>query len=197
MQRLGILTGTFDPVHRGHIELAKAAMAAGDLGRVLLMVNPVPEHKRGVTAFEQRIEMARLAVLGEPGLEVYSGVLAGKPQVAATFSALRRELAGYGLVFVMGVDTLVRLDRWSNVESVVKNATYMAARRNGAGDDSVAGLKARLGELGNALHVQLFDFEEAAGASSAQIRAATRAGGRSADLDPAVRDYIERNGLYR
>jgi len=194
--RLGILTGTFDPVHRGHIALAKAALVAGGLDGVLLMVNPAPEHKTGVAALADRLEMTRLAVADEPGLGVYDGVLAGEPQVAATFAALARELGSKSVVFVMGIDTLARLDRWPDVESVVKNATYLAARRGGVGDAEVAALRQRLGPLGSALRVQLFEFNEAAGASSAQVRAAVRAGEPTVDLDPMVRDFIERKGLY-
>lgn len=197
MKRVGLLSGTFDPVHQGHVELAQAAREAGGLDTVWLWVNAEPAHKSGVADYEHRLTMARLAVEREPGLRVYEGVAAREAQVAGAFAEVGRDLGADEVVFVLGIDTLMRLDRWDDVGSVVKSTTYMAAKRDGAGEASLAELRLRLGPLGEDLRVWMFEFERAADASSAYIREAMQAGKQPAFLDPRVRDYISHQQLYR
>ncbi|MDB5179023.1 MAG: nicotinic acid mononucleotide adenylyltransferase [Patescibacteria group bacterium] len=191
---IGLLTGTFDPVHLGHVALARAAMRECDLAEVWLLVNVASAHKAGVTAYEHRRAMAELAVAGEPGLRVedYRGLhtMAGFAQLMARYPDER-------FVFIVGMDTIGRLDSWEGFEFVVRNTSFAVAQRPGTGDE-LAALRGRLGdELGTMLDARVFTFADHTEASSRQAREALRRGEQSVELDERVREYVRQQGLYR
>jgi nicotinate-nucleotide adenylyltransferase len=195
--RAGVLTGTFDPIHLGHIALAEGAISQFDLDFVLIWVNAGAEHKSGVTAFGDRLAMARLAVAGHDRLRVYEGHAVLRPHVMSSFSSLERDYHGTQLVYLLGADTFATIDRWDELESVVKQATFGVARRPGAGTDAISQMRARLGELGEDLKAQTFDLAGHTQASSRKIREDIRAGRQPESLDPKVYDYIKAHNLYR
>lgn len=192
---IGLLPGRFDPVHRGHVALARAAMVAGDLREVWLLAAPEPWHKAVAADHGHRLAMLELAVAGEPGLRLVAPELRKVPHTLAGFGAVMAAHPSEEFVFILGMDALGRLDRWDDYESIVRTTTLMGARRTGTDEAVVADLRARLGVLGEELKVRLFDFEH--GASSTAVKKGLVAGERPADLDERVLDYIVRNGLYR
>jgi nicotinate-nucleotide adenylyltransferase len=198
MRRVGLLAGTFDPVHLGHVALAKAAMDQGGLDEVWLVVNPQAikqdSTKVGLAVFEHRLAMARLATAA-PRLGVYEGELLMRPHTWSTFEELAKR-DGVDPVFVLGLDALLRIDRWDDVESVVAKATFMVAHRGTLNDGSLSELRQRLGALGKELKVRKFEFEGFDGVSSSQIKASLRKGERPAGLDPRVLEHILAERLY-
>jgi nicotinate-nucleotide adenylyltransferase len=193
--RIGILTGTFDPVHLGHVELARAAMQSCRLDEVWFMVNPVPDHKQGTALVEHRRRMVELTL--PERMRLYDGALSDRPHEPALFRSVMAEQAGGEFVFIVGEDTLVRIDTWKDVESVVTLASYAVARRHGTADDALDKLRVRLGPLSSCLRVQWFDFEDHGAASSLLIREDLRRGRVPRSLDPRVLDYIQTHHLYR
>jgi nicotinate-nucleotide adenylyltransferase len=180
-----LLTGTFDPVHLGHVAMARAAMGAGGLDEVWFLVNPDPGHKVEVTNFANRLAMARLAVAGVPDLRVYSGDLADKPHDIDVFLTLINAYPRDNFVFIVGVDVFQRMHAWKSYERVVREARFVAARRRGA--EVVVDPR---------LQVTWFDLAKHAGASSRDIREELRAGMRPVDLDGRVYEYVRERGLY-
>lgn len=195
--KIGLLPGTFDPVHQGHVELATAARRALGLDEVWFLVNAQPWHKAGVSSYEHRLAMVKLAVSGQPGLLVYEGPLWNRPQTIAMFLELMRQAPVAEFVVVVGMDNLARLDTWKDWQSVVANTTYAAAHRFGTGDAELEALRRRLGPLGRELKVQLFDFKDYGTVSSTGIRRELAAGRQPQALPPLVYDYIVEQGLYR
>ena len=195
--RLGLLTGTFDPVHLGHVALAEAAIREYALGRVLIWVNASAGHKVGVTAYQDRLAMMRLAVRGHDKLDVYEGGLSDRPQVSKWFRELEREFPADELVYIVGADTLMTLDRWEDVESVVDNSTFAVAERGEGTAGLLEELRSRLGPLGQSLRASVFSFEEYGEASSSKVRVQVRAGGRPSALDERVYEYVLSRNLYR
>jgi nicotinate-nucleotide adenylyltransferase len=193
--RVGLLTGTFDPVHLGHVELARAAKRECGLDEVWWLVNARPVGKHGVTDYGLRVRMTELALQGEAGMWVYGGVGHDGPHTMQAFNEITGGYPETEFVFIVGMDTLARLDRWPDVESVVKDATYAVAHRSGA-PVAVDGLRSRLGELGDELKVRLFELDDHTGAASSVIRQQLRAGERSSMLDERVHEYVLANGLY-
>jgi nicotinate-nucleotide adenylyltransferase len=196
--KIGLLTGTFDPVHAGHVELAQAALRNCGLDEVWLLVNPDPGHKAAAVPFRHRLDMARKAVEAAPGLRVYDGAWAEESHVMPTFLRIvASHPEEYRFVFVLGMDAFLRLDGWGDVESVVNNATYAVAHRTGSAASEIGELRWRLGWLGPELKVSVFEFDGYEGVSSTAVRRALRAGELPDGLPAGVYEYILRQGLYR
>jgi nicotinate-nucleotide adenylyltransferase len=193
---IGLLTGTFDPVHLGHVELARAAMAAGELDEVWFLVNPASAHKANVLSYVHRFAMMEMAVRDEAGMRVVGGAEGALPHTMAGFRALMGRYPGERFVFIGGMDALDGLDRWDDVGAVVRGAAFLVARRAGSAS-VVDGLRARLGELGRELDVREFELARHGEASSKLVREAVRAGERPETLDPRVYAYIWAQGFYR
>lgn len=186
-RRVGLLTGTFDPIHLGHIAMARAAQGTCELDEVWFLANPAPAHKRGVTALTDRVAMVRLAVAGEPTMR--EGVPDGGAEPAAhnmaEFGRLMARYADTEFVFIVGVDVLGSIDAWEDAARV-RELSFAVARRAGAPETKPDGH----------LRVQWFDLAEHAEASSRQVKVQLRAGKRPAELDERVFGYIRERGLY-
>jgi nicotinate-nucleotide adenylyltransferase len=195
--RVGLLTGTFDPIHLGHVALARGARDKFDLDEVVFWVNAEAGHKVGVTPYKDRVAMVRLALVGEKHLRSYDGELAKRPHVISSFMALAQEFAPHELAYIVGADTFETIDRWDFVESVVRSGTFLIAKRPGAAESVVADVKTRLGELGRYLKAESFEFAGYTQASSRKIREEVARGGRPEALEPSVYDYIVTHDLYR
>jgi nicotinate-nucleotide adenylyltransferase len=184
--RVGLLTGTFDPVHLGHVALARAAQAAAGLSEVWFLVNPSPGHKRGVTDVEARVAMVRLAVEGEVGLR--EGESDSDGPVGHNLTGFEQLMGRYPereFVFIVGADVLPALDSWEEADRA-RELEYVAARR--AGDVEL--------NLDEGLRVTWVDLTEHAEASSRKVQAELQAGKRPDSLNPKVYEYIRERGLY-
>ena len=134
--RLGILGGSFDPVHLGHIALAEAARDRLLLDRVLLVVAAAqPLKSPGPAApAEDRYAMVRLAVRGRPGLEASDLELRRPPPsyTADTLREVRRGLPPSAEVFLLlGADALADFPRWREAEAIRGLATVVGCTRPG------------------------------------------------------------------
>ena len=184
---VGLLTGTFDPVHLGHVAMARAAMAECALDEVWFLVNPDPEHKVGVTSLGDRVAMVRLALVGQEGLrEGAPGDLGPVRHRMDEFAGLVNRYPQLDFVFIVGIDVLARLPHWPQAREVSKQARFVVARRRGHAN-----------EIPDAsLTVQWFDVSEYTDASSGQVRDDLVRGVVSADLDSRVLEYIREHRLY-
>ncbi|MCB6366433.1 nicotinate (nicotinamide) nucleotide adenylyltransferase [Intestinibacillus massiliensis] len=193
--RLGVMGGTFNPPHRGHLEAARHVRAALGLDRVLFVPNNIPPHKRmpahsATTA--QRCEMVGLMVRDEPWaalstIEVDRG---GASYTVETLRALAGE--GQALTLIIGTDMLMTLEQWREPAEICRLATLATVARS---EDDRAALKrqaARLQGLYGA-DVRLVDCP-ALPVSSTQLR---EQGGFDCLTPPAVAAYIEEHHLYR
>ena len=151
--RLGILGGTLDPVHAGHIETALAARDALGLDRVLLLPSRVPPHRPvqpSASPFH-RFAMAALAVNGVDGVEVSDVELAvpGTSYTADTLDRLRLSgLMPAQIFFVLGADAFAEIDTWNRYPRVLDSAHFVVVSRPGHDSRAVA---ARLPELAGRL----------------------------------------------
>ncbi len=135
MARLGILGGTFNPVHNGHLLMAHTAAETWDLERVLVVPTCIPPHKdvaAGVPA-EHRLAMVRLAVAGDPLLAVDTMEI-DRGGVSYAIDTVRH-LAGHHpdaeLFFIIGLDSLLELHRWKDVASLLDLCRVVTLHRPG------------------------------------------------------------------
>jgi nicotinate-nucleotide adenylyltransferase len=132
--KLGILGGTFDPIHNGHLAMARAAKLAKGLDRVLLIPSFLPPHKPEVWApAEHRLAMVRRAVEGEnvleaSDLEVRRG---GISYTADTLEELTRLHPGAELYFILGQDSIAELPRWRRLPRLLELARIITISRAG------------------------------------------------------------------
>lgn len=135
MTRLGVLGGTFDPIHIGHLVAAVDVRHALDLDRVLLVVAGDPWQKRGdVTApAAERLALARAVVAGIAGLEVSAIEVerTGPTYTADTLDALRASERGADLFLIVGADTAAGIGTWARVDDIASGSTLVVVNRPG------------------------------------------------------------------
>jgi nicotinate-nucleotide adenylyltransferase len=145
-RRVGILGGTFDPVHCGHLDAGAAAQAALGLGEVLVLPSNIPPHRPQPQASAyHRFAMVALAIAGRPDwraldLELREGA---RSYTSDTLERLHAEgFAATELFFIAGADAFVEIPTWKNYPSLLDLAHFVVVSRPGV---PVAELTARLG----------------------------------------------------
>jgi nicotinate-nucleotide adenylyltransferase len=195
--RIGILGGTFDPIHYGHLAIAEEARVALQLDRVLFVPAAQQPLKRGthVATPEQRFAMTQLACAPNAAFEV-SRIELDRPGPSFTLTTLEAlQAARVGeLHFILGDDTLADLTRWYGATRVVELARIIAVGRPGSASDqariiqALPGLSERLAVLpGPTLDISSTALRRRVAASQ-PIRYQT---------PDAVVAYISEYGLYR
>lgn len=132
-ERIGIFGGTFDPPHRTHLEIARAARDQASLDRVLFMVSGDPPHKHGEVTIdaEDRLAMVAAALNGEPGFEASRIEMerSGPSFTIDTLLELRRLRPEAELYLIIGYDSLLELPRWRRAPEIVQQAHLLVAPR--------------------------------------------------------------------
>jgi nicotinate-nucleotide adenylyltransferase len=196
--RVGVLGGTFDPIHIGHLILAEEARDQLDLSIVYMVPAGDPPHKRDrrLAAVDDRLAMIERAIAGHPAFRA-SRVDADRPGPHYTLDMVRifqEQLPPHGeLYFLMGYDSLAELPGWHRPQELVATCRLVALTRYNVPLDW-SHLEARLPGIQE--RVTLLDMPELE-ISSNQIQARVRAGRSIRYLTPEpVREYIMARGLY-
>jgi nicotinate-nucleotide adenylyltransferase len=211
--RLGILGGTFDPIHLGHLRLAEEVGEELRLERVYLVPAASPPHKeiRPITPFHQRVAMARLAARESPLLEVHD--LEGRREgFSYSIETLRQFHGLFGpemeLFFILGMDAFLEIETWKEYQNLFRYAHFVVIQRPGFPSGKLEPFLASLG-LGFERTRESNVFVAAPGnkvlymkvtlmaISSTEIREKVAAGKSIRFLVPeGVRSYILKNRLY-
>jgi nicotinate-nucleotide adenylyltransferase len=197
---IGVLGGTFDPVHSGHIAIAGAARDQLKLSQVLFIPAGVPWLKghRDITPAERRAEMLELAIAPYPSFRLSRIEIErpGHSYTTDTLEQLKRELGGDAdLYFIMGVDALSDLPLWHQPPRIIELCHLVGARRPGSRAPDIESLEGSL--PGISQRVIILD-NEPVDASSSGIRERVAQNQSIEGLVPdAVARYIEEHGLYR
>ncbi len=187
--RLAIFGGTFDPIHCAHLALAREAVRACELDRVLFVPAALPPHKRqgACAGYEDRYRMVQLACENEPLFEA-SRLEAGLEESYSilTIEKVRATLAPEDhLFFLIGADAFAEVGTWYRAEDVMRAVEFVVASRPGHDYKSPRGAAAhRLDTL--CLPV-----------SSTEIRERLARGEEPDEVPGTVLHYIRENALYR
>jgi nicotinate-nucleotide adenylyltransferase len=193
--RLGVIGGSFDPPHVGHLIIASEAHARLGLERVLFVPAAAPPHKdlRQRTAAAVRLEMTAMAVADDSrfaasGLEIERGLAYTSDVLAAMAECFPES----DLVFIMGSDSLLAFETWHDPHGILTRCVLAVAPRPGDARAAVAAAAAHWGTA----RVGILDCPPV-GVSSSQIRERVAAGLPIRYLVPsAVEEFIAGHGLY-
>ena len=195
--RLGLLGGTFDPVHLGHLLLAEQAYCQFDLDGVILIPTGQPVRKLYTVSStaEDRYAMLMLAIGSNPHFDV-SRLELDRPGVTYTIDTIRIIRDEFGdkaeLFFIAGIDATYDLGTWKDAEELARQVTILSANRGGIDDKSLSNTHLEVDF--RVLEFKIPDLE----ISSQQIREYLQSGRSVRYLVPdTVIDYIETGGLYQ
>jgi len=186
-KKIALFGGTFDPIHLGHLEIARRAVAAADLDEVIFLPCRTSPHKAGVETAPptDRLEMVRLAVEEFPWASVddYDLVTPGPAYSYLTAEEMRRRHPEAKLYWLMGADQWRALPRWAEPERLAATVDFLVFARDGIPSPHAEWT------------MQFIDGTHPASATA--IREAIRAGCMPSEwLSPSVADYIARQHLY-
>lgn len=134
MAAIGIMGGTFNPIHLGHIAIARAAYEQFHLNEIWFMPNHIPAYKsnQALVSGEKRLAMIRLAIQDYPFFKASDFELnrEGKTYTYETLELLTQQFPHHEFYFIMGADSLSYFENWMHPEIIVKNAKILATARN-------------------------------------------------------------------
>lgn len=212
--KLGILGGTFDPIHYGHLRIAEEACEELGLEKVLLIPGASPPHKgkRDISPFSDRFAMTRMAAEGSPILEVTD--LEGRREgFSYSIDTIREVHRIYGpgleLFFIIGMDAFLEIKSWKRYSDLFQETNFLVIKRPGFSDKGLESLllsmdlgfrpagKEDFYELPSSGHSVIYKELTLFSISSTRIRELVALGRSIRFLAPEpVRSYIKEKGLY-
>ena len=201
MIKLGLMGGTFNSIHNGHLMCARIAAETVKLDEVLFLPDGEPPHKSNSTLESgvSRFNMTALAVWGQPGftcsdLEIRRS---GTTYTVDTLTELKRTRPDATLYYIIGSDTLYQIGNWRQPQSIAQLCALIVIPRPASEENAaeLARQAARLREeLGFEIHIA---SESGPAISSTAVRAMAAEGKPLGDVVPQpVADYIAQHGLY-
>lgn len=196
--RMGIMGGTFNPIHLGHLMIAEEARQTFHLYRVLFIPSYITPNKNvdGATA-QQRLTMTRLAIADNPyfavsDMEIRRG---GNSYTVDTLRFLKKLYgSSYMLYFISGTDTIHDLPNWHEPEKILQLCQFVGATRPD-GTEAIGKIVERFGKLGEHIVKLTVPTMEI---SSTDLRFRIRHGISVRYMMPkAVTEYVEKNGVYQ
>ena len=197
--KIGLLGGTFNPVHNGHLTMACIALCEFMLGEVIFLPAGDPPHKSGsvIAPSEQRIDMIRLAIEDYRSFSVSAieTQRAGTTYTIDTLEALKKSNVKSEYYYIIGADTLFELHTWKNIEKVLMLTNFICILRPGTDDAAAKEYAAVLNEKYR--HNIFIANEKGPSISSSEIRILAERGELRPTLVPdKVASYIAQNSVY-
>lgn len=198
MKRIGIIGGTFDPIHFAHIHIAEEAKRILNLKKVIFMVSGTPPHKkdRRVTEASIRFKMAKEALKNKEDMEAsdYEIKKNGFSYTYETLEQFKRE--DIELFFITGADCLINLESWKNVRRIFECAKFVVFKRPDFSMEDIINKKEVIEEIYNKkiIFLDIDEIDE----SSTKIREMIKEGKDVTGMIPReVQNIIKEEGLYK
>ncbi len=198
--KVGIMGGTFDPIHIGHLLLGEFAYENFDLDEIWFLPNGNPPHKttdESNVSLADRIEMVRLATNDVPYFRVnlYEATAQKHSYTFSTMKALRRIYPDHEFFFILGADSLFSIEQWKNFREIFPSCTILAAMRD---DKDAKSMKEQIEYLSHKYNADIRLLQAPlVEISSTTIRSRSQKGLSIRYMVPdIVSDYIRKNRLY-
>lgn len=201
-KKVGIIGGTFNPVHNGHLLLSEMAISEAGLDGVWFLPAKNPPHKMGrdILSGEVRRKLLELAIEGNPSFSICDEELRreGLSYTYETLLALKRKHKDTEFYFIMGADSLFEFDTWKRPDIILENAVLLVGDRDLSGREKMEKKISSLKSMYGHCRIRLVDAMPEFLISSNEIRERTAEGKSIRYLVPEnVREYIESRGLYK
>ncbi len=181
--RIAVFGGTFDPIHRAHMIVAKEAADQFKLDRVLFIPAGNPPFKSAVASFEHRYKMVEIACAADRRFAP-SRIEQGDKKSYSIDTIERVKAEGGDVLFIIGADAFAEITKWHRAQDVIRSVEFIVVTRPGASYENPSG--ARIHRLET---VALPD-------SSSEIRRELARGKHPSELPSGVADYIRKHSLY-
>ncbi len=197
-RKIGILGGTFDPPHLGHLYLCEKAREEFKLDEIWLLPSGTPPHKRNFAGKDERKAMLELLCEGRPYLSVCAIELEreGYTYTVDTLKELRRMLhENDRMYYIIGTDTLFQLETWKDHENVLRQTEFICVKRPG---DDMRLVKEKIEEFARLYGKRIYlSRHTGPDISSTAIREAARKKEPVAGMLPkSIETYMERHNVY-
>ncbi len=193
-RKIGIFSGTFDPVHRGHIESCIVALGALDLDQVVIFIEKKPHRKQGVADFSHRLSMLKLAVKDYPGIHI-ADTDSNNITTKDALNYLDNRFNGSEYWYIIGSDTLSHIESWVDSDLLFNEMNICIVLRNNSEEKNTQKLANNLKKLHAKTKFIILPavWSEV---SSSKEKNALRTGKAPEGLYQPVTDYIKQHRLY-
>lgn len=185
MKRIGLLGGTFDPPHLGHLLIAEEVRLALGLEEIWFIPSNVPPHKQTLTRTNDRVQMVERAIADHPNFKMHTIELTrtGKSYTVDTMKSLQEMYPETRFSFIIGADMVEYLPKWHDIETLIETVQFVGVQRTGYSVETDLPVEI--------IDIPLFDV------SSTMIRERISSGVKVRYYLPeAVNGYIEEHELY-
>ncbi len=195
---IGVLGGTFNPIHNGHLAMARAALEQCDLSKVIFLPNGNPPHKIGepIVPAEHRLSMVKLAIGGTCAFEVSDyEINRSEPSYTVDTNRVFKRMYDCPVHFIIGADSLYTLFKWYCYDELLAECSFIVADRLSTYGSDVAKACSEHNQRGGKatlLSMPAIDV------TSTDIRLILKNGGNASEYLPSsVAEYIKANNLYQ
>ena len=199
-KRIGVLGGTFEPIHMAHLVIAQAALDEGHVDKVLFVPAGLPwmKSRRKISPVAARVRMVELALHGNPGFEISLVDVRrkGPSYTVETLEELKKKYPhGTRFYLIVGADSVREMPQWYQSKKLIRLCRILAFRRPGYNELELGWVESELPGILKSikwLKAPIMDI------SATELRRRATRGGSLRYLVPeAVREYIEKEGIYR
>ncbi len=196
--KIGIMGGTFNPIHYGHLILAENSYNQFKLNKVLFMPVGIPPHKEnhGIVSALDRMNMINLAISDNSHFEVsdFEVKREGTTYTARTLELLVKENQNYEYYFIVGADSLFYMDKWLEPETIFRLSKIIVANRNHSLDSLI---DSKMLSLKNEFNAEIFKLDTPCiDISSNEIRNRVKNNTIKYLVPDSVKEYIYEKKLY-
>lgn len=191
MKKVGIFSGTFDPIHEGHVLFAQTALEQFGLDEVLFLIEELPRRKTEVSDIDHRKVMLKLALEDFPSLSFFDSKIAQHTLSSTMLEIVDARGGDDAYVLLMGADLFEQIESWPDFKELGRDLAYIVALRTEDDGEVVIPLAQKLD-----LQVE-FIPSPLSSISSRDIRSAVQNDAQPRGLNEEVEKYIDDNLLYK